>query len=245
MVPTTFNALMRERAASWYSLLNCDYLIAHSEAEAALLRQWQPHADVRHVPILCDRGWPYALSTPTEERPLRIASEGPLSVLVSETCGQDTVDLLHEMRARFGQVLLVSDTADHGIADAVATVHQFSMALPEIRPRITAAVVSMREQFLPMLYNLAQYDVPMHLAGHRDWLTLLDGQTPRVKDTAGEPSWVPLAPRLLPAGYHHADYYANYLVHFVSEWCMNSVLRQRSPGSVPGEFDYSRTPTTA
>ncbi len=224
------------------ALLSCDYFLCHSAREAAIISSLQPHAEIKHFPLMVDLEL-------LAERPVerRIAFDEEFVLMIAEAQSPTLLEFAARLRRAGHKVVLTVDRSmddcigeEIPIVDMISAISQFREWIPKIR----GSCLFFGRQFFPIIYNLCQYNIPLYLAPNYPWHDLIDGNSVGFLSFERDPDLDhPCESRsAIPYGYHHYRYFVNYWIRFLQEWCINNKLRcERGAWKFPTPTPAKRT----
>lgn len=224
------------------ALLNCDYFLCHSQKESSILSALQPHAEVRHFPLMIDPD-----RVARNAHPREIERQGSFVLGIAESLNPTVMDFTDRLLGQGQRVVLALDKNSDlphreglTVIDIAALIDNFQDLVADIK----GACCFLGRKFFPIFYNLCQYNVPIFLAPNYPWHQLIDGDGFSFLSLESNPDFLhaPDSRNIIPCGYQHHSYYVNYWIRFLQEWCINNKLRcERGPWRYPQPAPAKRT----
>jgi hypothetical protein len=220
--------LLSRNPALQFALLDCENYLCHSEKEAAVLSSFQPHAEIRAIPIMMDLEFVEEKSR--REDPMPSLPDKSI-LLLAERMNPSVRHFADQLNETGLSVVIALDSITNIRPESpylIISVDQLYAGFDEVRNKIKSACVFMFKYFFSIFYNLCQLHIPIFVPG--SWRELLDGDGVYVLSFEEKPN-VQVAGKsfqCIPYGYHSYHYYSNYMTRFISEWCVDTRLRNSS-----------------
>jgi len=208
-----------------YALIACDYFFCHSQKEAEAVRKIQPHAEIRTFPIMTD----ISFVKENIKNPKIVKIENECALLIAEKYDATISYFYKKLQKNFDNVLLLIGQKQ-SLPDEklhIISFNDFVHNFDNLISKLKAALVFMNRDFFPIIYNIAQYGVPLFISTLYPWQDFIDGNNLNFLSFNEEinPDTAKDSLGILPQGYHHYSFYTNYLLRYINEWCIDNKLR--------------------
>lgn len=219
-----FGQIIGTNPAVQLALLNCDYFFCHSEKEAKYIRTYQPYAEIRVFPIMLDLNYSYYQGSRSSD----FAVDKNVALIVTEYVDKKVEHYAIEMREiNLRPYIMHSEEIKETNKNIMKEIsfETFVKYFYSLIDSIKLALFFMQEDFYFLFYNLAQHCVPIYLSRDYIWNDLIDIDGIGLLSLDGKFDEKPIKSSLRLEEFHHYQYYNNYLLKFVNEWCVDNKIR--------------------
>ncbi len=208
-----------------YGLICCDHFFCHSQKEAEAIRKIQPHAEIRTFPIMID----ISFVKENIKNPKIIKTENEYALLIAEKYDATISYFYEKLKKNYDSILLLIGQKQSVFDESLHFIsfNDFVYNYDNLISKLKVVLVFMNRDFFPIIYNIAQYGIPMFISPLYPWQDLIDGNNLNFLSFNKEinPDSAIDSFGILPFGYYHYSFYTNYLLRFINEWCIDNKLR--------------------
>jgi hypothetical protein len=203
------------------ALLNCDYYFCHSHKEANLLQSVQPYAEIRTFPIMLD------INSKENASGNNMIADEDIALIMSEFIDSKIEHYCCKLKEKgYTPYILCEDKSNlnYNLPKAIS-FNDFIKYFNQFIDKIKIALFFMGEDFFPLLYNLAQYCIPIYISPDYPWYELIDMENIKILSCQENFSNLSEVKTIYFQEFHHHNYYNSYLLKFITEWSVDNKLR--------------------
>ena len=219
-----FGQIIGTNPAIQLALLNCDYFFCHSEKEAKYIRIYQPYAEIRVFPIMLDLNYSYYQKGKKEDFSLDESS----ALIITEYIDKKVEHYATKLkRINLTPYIIHNEELKTLDMNAINQINfsTFVRCFYSLIDKIKIALFFMQDDFFFLLYNLAQHSVPIYLSRDYIWNDLIDIDSIGLLSLNNQFDEPIVRSSLMFEEFHHYQYYNNYLLKFVNDWCVDNKIR--------------------